>query len=689
MNIPVQEPVIIFGIAIIVFLVSPLIMNKLRIPGIIGPIVAGIIIGPNGFGLLALDETIKLLGAVGLLFIIFIAGLELDIDGFKRYRHRSILFGLLSFFIPLIFGTAIGLYVEFGWAAAILLGSILGSHTLLGYPIASRLGIAKNKAVTTAIGGTLMTDTLAMLFLAVIAGAASGELSLQFGITLALSTVAFVLFIMIGTPKISKWFFRNSHNEGTLEFNFVMTVLFVSGSLALFAGLQPIIGAFLAGLALNRYIYDHGVLMNRIRFSANALFIPFFLLSVGMLMDLKVLMKDPSAWILTLLILAGVIIGKALAGWIASKVYNYSKAENRVIFGLSISQAAATLASTLIGFQLELLDQATVNAVIIMILVTCIIGPYMTEKYGRKLSTADEAEEESTVESPERILIPVANPDTMESLLDLAFVIRQAKMTEEPLYPLSVVRKDVKQAEHQVARAEKMLGHAVMYCSGAEVPVRLLTRVDENVGRGIERAVAEERITTIIAGWNGLKSTEKRLFGGVIDNFLDHTNQRTIIAKLGHPLNTTDRLVLLIPQNVHQKPGFKDSLKIIKQISAQLNAPIHCLLLRGEKEIFQKVFNHIKPVTPTVFTTVESWEELYRDRVEELRKNDLVIVISARKGTIAWHPQLELVPEKMATVIPESFLIFYPTEASEVDIRGARGTEVPRELLFKKDYDEM
>ncbi|TFD92848.1 cation:proton antiporter [Jeotgalibacillus sp. R-1-5s-1] len=688
MTLPFQEPVLVFGLAVLIFLISPFIMSKLRIPGIIGPILAGVIVGPNGLGLLERGETIQLLGSVGLLFIIFIAGLELDIDGFKKYRTRSIGFGLMSFFIPMVFGTALALYLEFSLSAAILLGSIVGSHTLLAYPIASRLGIAKNKAVTTAIGGTLMTDTFAMLILAGVVGLAGGDTSAEFWMRLIISTVIFALIVMVGAPLMAKWFFRNSSNDGQMEFNFVLTVMFVAGALALLAGLEPIIGAFLAGLALNRYIYDHGTLMNRIRFTGNALFIPFFLLSVGMLMDVSVLFSSAEAWVMLAVVLGSVLIGKSIASMITSKIYGYNRNENLVIIGLTIPQAAATLAATLVGFDLGLLNVATVNAVIVMILLTCIAGPYLTEKFGRKLAETEEMDEAAVQdERPERILIPVANPKTTNTLLDLSFVVRKAKASEEPIYPLSVVQRDVKSVENAVAGAEKMLTQAIGYAAGAEIPARSLIKVDRNPGRGIERAVAEERITTVIAGWNGQKSTKTKLFGSVIDNFLDHTNERAMIVKLGHPLNTTDRIVLLIPNGSDRKPGFTDAIRIVKGMASLLNTVLEVLIIRDQTEPYEKILNAIKPEVNTYIHRLKSWQELYDQPVESLRKNDLVIVMSARKGTIAWHPQLDQLPSRLAVANPESFIIFYPTETGETDVRGARGTDVPKEVLLRRDYD--
>ncbi|WP_145524209.1 cation:proton antiporter [Virgibacillus sp. SK37] len=557
MNLPLQQPVLIFGLAVLIFLFFPILMGKLRIPAIIGPIVAGIIVGPHGLGILARDSTIELLGTVGLLFIMFIAGLELDFDGFKKYRNRSIFFGLLSFGIPFILGIMVGLLLGLNVLSAILFGTILSSHTLLGFPAVSRLGVTKNKAVTTVLGGTLITDTLAMLVLAVVTGASEGNLTFGFWVYLIIAMTLFAAGILIITPYLTKWFFKRSNNEGTLEFNFVMAVLFVAGAISLFVGLEPIIGAFLAGLALNRYIYDHGPLMNRITFTANALFIPFFLLSVGMMMDLSALVSSPDALLVTVLILITGIIGKILASWITSKVYGYSKVENRVMFGLSISQAAATLAATLVGYRLGLIDQQIVNAVIIIILVSCIMGPYFSEKYARKLALSeDKAVLDETL--PERILIPLANPNTMESLMDLGFVLKRAINTNEPIYPLTIVQKDLKQASNEVAQAERMLGRSIMYASGAEVSVKLLTRVDHNIGWGIERAATEERITAIVVGWDGVNEGGQKVFGKVIDNFLEHTYQRALITNIKQPLNTMERVILILPNNVAFKPGFED-----------------------------------------------------------------------------------------------------------------------------------
>ncbi|WP_017726952.1 cation:proton antiporter [Halalkalibacterium ligniniphilum] len=684
MQQPITDPVLIFAIAMVIFLVAPLLMTQLRIPGIIGLIFAGVIVGPNGLNLIDRDPTIVLLGTVGLLYIIFIAGLEIDLEGFKKYRQRSIVFGTLSFTLPFTFGFTFSYLLGFSLAAAILLGSILGSHTLLAYPIASRLGVAKNKAVTTVVGGSMITDTVALLILAVVAGSMQGELSLSFWVSLLASLIVYVAAVLILIPILAKSFFRTMSSEGALEFIFVMTMLFLSAYFATVAGLEPIIGAFIAGLALNRFILEQSPLMNRIKFVGNAIFIPFFLLSVGMLMDVKVLLSNPSAWLLAILVVAFVQIGKFLAAWISGKIYSYSIEEVKLMFGLSVPQAAGTLAATLVGFELGLFDQAVVNAMIVKILITCIVGPYMVEKYARRIAFNEEQQPYESTNAPERVMVPLANPNTMESLLDLAFIIRGNSL--EPLYPLTVAQGEKGSAASELAKAEKVLGHAVTYAAGAEVPIQMLTRVDTNITSGVIRAIEETRITTVVIGWNGKLSTPQRMFGGVLDQMLERTNQMVLVSKLGHPLNTTNRIVVILPSGVRRKKGFYRAMQTAKLLAAKLGATLLCLVVKDDLEKYEKTINEIKPDVTFSVTGVSSWNELHQQCLPTLRKDDLVIVISARRGTLAWHPQLEQLPRVLAVATPESFIMLYPPEPDAVDSRGSRGTDIPR-MLSKRTYE--
>lgn len=683
----IKDPVMILAITMGLFLLMPPIVKRFKMPDLIGYLIAGILIGPHGFGLIDRDQTIILLGTVGLLLIMFLAGLEIDLDGFARYKNRSILFGLTSNVIPFILGVLSGIIFGYSIAASILLGAILASHTLLGYPIASRLGIVKNKAITMAVGGTIITDVIALVVLAMVAGASKGEFSFFFLLKLLVKLAIVALIILKGIPIIARSFFRNVSGEGVVQFIFVMSTLFASALLAEIAGVEAIIGALFAGLALNRFIVEHGTLMNRINFTSNAIFVPFFLLSVGMLVDLTSLIGSMESILLAAVLIIFVAIGKSLPAILTGKIYHYTKNEIIMIFGLSIPHASATLAATLVGYEIGILDQTMVNAIILMILFTCIIGPYYVEKSGREIATHEGQVPYAENERPQRILIPIANPKNMEALLDFSMILRREHSTE-PLYPLTIVREDLTSNVPQVAQAEKMLGHAVLYAAGAEVPVRVLTRIDQSVSNGILRAIAEEQISTVVVGWNPKITSKDKIFGSILDQLLDQTYHPIFVTNLVKPLNTTRRVVMIIPKNSLLKRSFKATMKRLKTIVSRLGATLHLIILRDEKNLalYKEIIDELEPKPPTTYEFVESYEKLYKEVFPNIKENDLTILLSARKGTTAYRPQLEEIPSQLAEKVFENFVIFYPNEEETIDERGTTGTELPKEILLPRDF---
>ncbi|HET7276355.1 MAG TPA: cation:proton antiporter [Longimicrobiaceae bacterium] len=681
-HLPITNPVEIVALAMVIFLVVPLVFERFRVPGMIGIILAGAVVGPNGLNLLARDATIVLLGTVGLLYLMFLVGLELDLVDFNKYRNRSVVFGALSFAIPQITGTSVGLAFGYSLPSALLLGAVFASHTVLAYPIASRLGIVKNLAVTSTLGGTILTETLALLVLAVVARSIDGALGISFWVVLVGSLAVYILAVLLGVPRLGRWFFRKARSEATSEFIFVMATLFAVAFLAEIAGVEPIIGALLAGLALNRLVPEHGTLMNRINFVGSALFIPFFLLSVGMLVDVRALATLDS-WILAAALAAGVIVSKGLAALATRKAFGYSAEEAWVVFGLSVPHASGTLAIVIVGFQVGLFDQAEVNGVVLTILTTSLIGPWMVEKYGRRVALKEEQKPYAPSEAPQRILIPISNPATAEALLDLAFMMRSS---DEPIYPLMVVREMGNTTDAQVAETEKMLGHAVIHAASAEVPVVPLTRVDQNIATGIMRGIAETRTSMVVVGWDGGGSTHA-IFGSVLDHLLDQVRQGMVVAKLGHPLNTTTRLVLILPALIHRHPGFHDAARNIKLIANQLGASILSLVVDGDADRYQELFNDIKPAVPTTFESAHGWGALMLDLRKRVKADDLVVAMSARRGTLPWHPKLERLPSQLAGLLPESFLIVYPGEADtsrreEIATGGLPRGLVPERIVF-------
>ncbi len=666
-TLPFTDPVLIVALATLLFLVVPVLAERVRVPGVIGLIVAGAAVGPHGFGLLARDQTIILLGTVGLLYLMLMVGLELDLHQFSRYRNRSIVFGTLSFLVPALAGAAAGVALGYSLAAALLLGAVFASHTLLAYPIASRLGIIRNEAVTTALGGTILTEILALLLFAVVANQARGaSLDLAFWGRLTVSFGIYVAAVMWGLPRLGRWFFRRS-GEGGSEFIFVLASLFTIAWFAHAAGVEPIVGALLAGLALNRLVPAQGPLMNRIHFVGNTLFIPFFLLSVGMLVNVWAL-DSVRAWVVAGVMTGGVLLSKWVASAVTARAFGYEAAEGWTVFGLTVPHAAGTLAIVLVGYDLRLLDQAEVNAVVVMILATCLAGPWAVERFGRKVAQQEELRPYDPATAPRRIMIPLANPATAEALMDLAFAVR-GRDSDEPLYPLTVAGDGGDATEAGVAEAEQMLAGAVRHAAAAEVPVRPVTRVDGNIAAGIARGVAETRASTVVIGWDGRRTGARAIFGTVLDQLLERTRQMVLVARLGHPLNVTQRLVVLVPPAADRHPGFADALATVNRIASGIGAGMAGVVVGTDAERMRQAHGAARPQVAAEWIAVPDWSALAEWLESAVRREDLVVLMGARRGTVAWHPRLEQLPARLVGLAPESFLAVYPAE-----------TEAPAEL---------
>src|SRR5690606_38834755 len=460
-ELPLQNPVLIFSLILFIILLSPILLRKLNVPGIIGLIIAGVIIGPYGFNLLAQSSAIDLFSTIGLLYIMFIAGLELDMNEFKSNRNKSVMFGFLTFIIPIGIGFPVCYYLlGYGFNASFLTASMFATHTLLSYPIVSRMKVSKNQAVAITVGGTIITDTAVLIILAVIMGNHEGTLNAAFWQRLGISLAIFSAIIFFLVPRIAKWFFQKMEKEKHSHYIFVLTVVFMAAFLAELAGVEPIIGAFLAGLALNRLIPHSSALMNRIEFIGNSLFIPFFLISVGMLVDLRVIFSGPTALIVAGALIVVAIAGKWLAAFMTQLVFKYSSAQRKVIFGLSTGHAAATLAVIIVGYNAGIIDDNILNGTIILILVTSIVASLATEQAAKKMlleaevSNKEEVKVSLTFKS-ESILLPIANIINFDKLLEFAIQIKH-KDSENPDSIVTVVPNN-EEAETNIARAKVKL----------------------------------------------------------------------------------------------------------------------------------------------------------------------------------------------------------------------------------------
>jgi Kef-type K+ transport system membrane component KefB/mannitol/fructose-specific phosphotransferase system IIA component (Ntr-type) len=663
-TLPFSDPVLIFALVMLIILLAPIAIKKLKIPGLVGLILAGAVVGPSMLGLLERDNTIDLLGTVGLLYLMFMAGLSIDLNRFEKLRNKSIGFGVISFLIPMAGAVTVGSYLlDYSLATSLLLGSIVGSHTLLAYPIVERLGITKNTPVTMALGGTLVTDTMSLGLLAIIAGSVGDDLGAGYWIGFGTSVFIFVAAALIILPRLGRWYFRNVKYETNTDYVFMVAVLFTTAFLADLSGLAPIIGAFMAGLLLNRLVPESGTLMSRIQFVGNVFFIPFFLISVGMLVDVAVL-TSLDVWIKITAFTLLVFFGKGMAAWLINKLFKYSAAEGWVVYGLTTPQSAATLAVTLVGFELGFFDQTAVNAVVIMILFTCLLGPWLVEKYGRQVALQEDEKPYSPADAPQRILVPLANPETSDALMDIAFMVRDEK-SDQPLYPLTVAR-DGANVESNVERSEKMLSHAVFHAAAAEVPVNPVTRVDLNVAKGIARAINEQRISNIIIGWNGEVSTRRKIFGSILDQLLEEVDEMVMVCKIEKPVNTFSRLIIAVPPFASLEIGFPGTIRSLKLMSEQMGVKMIVVSTRDRTPEVKKRVEKIKPDLEIEYESINLWSDLPGWIEANEEENDLLALISAREGTLSWRPGLDRLPRVISQKYPElSFITIYPSEVEE------------------------
>jgi Kef-type K+ transport system membrane component KefB len=660
-SLPLTNPVLIFTLILLIVLLAPIIFKKFRIPGIVGLIIAGIFAGPHGLGLLDQSSGIKLFSTAGLLYLMFLAGLELDLKVFRKNQDRSFVFGALTFFIPLVLGfVASYLFLHFSFVSSLLLASMFSTHTLISYPIASRLGITRNEAVTITIGGTIITDTAVLLMLAIISATTRGELGFLFWLRITVLLALFVFVILWGIPRISRWFFKHLESDSSSQYIYVIAVVFLSGILAELAGIEPIIGAFLAGLALNRLIPHTSALMNRVVFIGNTFFIPIFLISVGMLVDYSIFFKGTRALIFSGTLVFIALFSKYAAAWITQKIYGYSRIERSVIYGLSVSHAAAIIAVVLVGYNLKLVDLSVLNGTILIILVSCLVSSFTTEIYGRKLAVADSGHLPTSFDIVEKILVPVSNPTTIESLVDFALMVKEPTH-QQPIYMLTVVPDDEK-AREQIVLNNKMFESAILHAAATEDTLQLVSRVDLNVTNGITRAIKELMISKVIVGWNGKTTTTNFIFGSLLDNLITRSEQMIFVVKIDKSLNTFRRLLVMVPPNAEWELGYQSWLTVIQRISRYNNADI---VFYGSQDTLKVIGDSIGPLkigTMVSFRDVDQNIDLEGIHADVLQE-DLMVIINARYRTLSYNHNLDTIPKQLSRSFQQNcFVIIYPEQ---------------------------
>lgn len=673
-TLPVEDPVLVFALLMLILLVAPAASARLRLPGVVGLIAAGALLGPSALGLFSKSsELLEALRTLGLLYLMFLAGLSLDFAQFTALRARSLGFGLASFVAPQVLAVVVALkLLGMSWLAALLLGSICGTHTLVALPVAQRLGLGRHPGVTVVAGATLVCDGLGLGVLAAVAAAVKGNAGFGFWVVFAAKVALFVGLVVFVLPRAGRWVFRRVPLQPSGELTFLLLVLFGTAWLATLAGLAAIIGAFLAGLALNRMVPAASGIMGRTAFVGDALFVPFFLVGVGMLVDFGVLAHSLEVWRLAAVFTAVVVIGKGAAALGAAHLFGHTRSAAWVMVGLSTPQAAGTLAVTLVGFDLGLFDATAVNAVVLLILATCLFGPWLVDRAGRRAALeADDGAAGHLDEGAGRVLIPLANPATAGALVDIAILVRDEGSTD-PIHPLTIVR-DGRGVEEQVARNERVLGEAVLHAVAAGAPVQPATRVDLNPVHGMVRAAKELRTQIVVIGWSGQANAGDRLFGTVLDQLLDQCPQMVLVCKTVAPLAGTERVLLLAPPLADREEGFERAAHAVKALAKNLDAHLVVLSHPGDHARVEARLRAVRPAAPFSVQALEALEELQdpdvtRERLAgHVQPNDLLVVLAAREDTLAWSAELARLPAHLSAAFPAHSLIAVHPAQSQAD----------------------
>jgi len=664
-ELPLGNPVLIFSLILFIILLSPILLRKLNIPSIIGLIIAGVLIGPHGFNVLEKNSAVDLFSTIGLLYIMFIAGLELDLNDFKSNRNKSIVFGFFTFIFPLVIGFPTCYYLlGYDFNASFLTASMFATHTLVAYPIVSKYGVSKNQAVAITVGGTILTDTAVLLILAVIIGNSQGNLNQEFWIRLSVSLAIFSAIMFFLIPRIAKWFFKNLESEKHSHYIFVLSVVFFSAFLAEVAGVESIIGAFVAGLALNKLIPHSSALMNRIEFIGNSLFIPFFLISVGMIVDISVILNGPMALIIAGTLSAVAIFGKWVAALFTQLAFKYSNSQRKLIFGLSSAHAAATLAVILVGYKSGILDENILNGTIILILVTCIVASFATEKAVKKILIESEDEPNHLIKSNgvdnEHILLPKENMANIDKLLEFAILVKE-KRSANPISILSVVSNN-DEAEINIIKARNKLEEFVKQASASETKVNIITTIDHNAASGISRISREIMSDVIILGWPQKSGLIDKIIGEKIDSVISNTDKTTFICHITKPLVLHKRILIAVPPHAEHEYGFVIWINKITKLAQELSIPITVFCNESTEKALNKVIKKLKVVAVVRITLFKDWEDflvLSRDVKEE----DLFILVSARKGAPSYIGVLENLPSKLEKHFSNnSIFVIYPQQ---------------------------
>ena len=650
--LPITDPTLIFFVVLLIILFAPIVMSKLRIPHIIGMVLAGVVIGQYGFNILERDNSFELFGRVGLYYIMFLAGLEMDMQGAKKQSHRFLIFGLLTCLVPLILTYIMAMaFLGYSGKASFLLGCIMASNTLIAYPIIGRYGLQRHPSVVLSVGSSMISLFLALVMLAALSGSFENNNGWMFWFLFVAKFALFCAGSIILIPKLTRYFLRR-YSDAVMQYIFVLGIMFLSASLTSLIGLEGIFGAFFSGLILNRYIPHVSPLMNRIEFIGNALFIPYFLIGVGMLINVRTLFTGIDViWVVLLIVFFGTF-GKAVAAYISSLIFRLPKADGHMMFGLTSAHAAGAIAMVMVGMRLEvapgqyLVNDDMLNGVVMMILFTCIISTLMTEHASQQIILQEKRHphNEAPQTDDEKILLCVKYPEIAPHLLYLSILMRNQRLNRE-LVALNVVYDDQKS---NTARQEgiQLLERLQQTASASDVKVQTQVRLATNIANGIKHAFREFACSEIIMGMHVHTDANPRFWGEFIQSLYNGLNRQIMLTRFVQPMSTLRRIQVVVPSRAEFEPGFHRWLERLSRLAGQLDCRIQ---FHGRNESLVLIAEYINNRHPNVraeYTSMAHWNELPQ-LAAGIAEDHLFVVVTARKGTISYKNALERLPDEL------------------------------------------
>ena len=666
--LPITDPTLIFFVVLLIILFAPIVMSKLRIPHIIGMVLAGVMIGQYGFNILERDNSFELFGRVGLYYIMFLAGLEMDMEGVKKHTRRFLIFGLLTCFVPLILTYIMAMTIlDYSPAASFLLGCIMASNTLIAYPIIGRYGLQRHPSVGLSVGSSMISLFMALVMLAALSSSFEKGSGWLFWILFIVKFAAFCVGSIILIPKLTRSFLRR-YSDAVMQYIFVLGIMFLSAALTSLIGIEGIFGAFFSGLILSRYIPHVSPLMNRIEFIGNALFIPYFLIGVGMLINVRTIFSGiDMVWVVFLIVFFGTF-GKAAAAYVSSLLFRLTKADGNMMFGLTSAHAAGAIAMVMVGMRLEvapgeyMINDITLNGVVMMILFTCVISTLITEHAAQQIIIQEKTHLQTDIpkDDDEKILLCVKYPDIAPQLLYLAMLMRNQRLNRE-LVALNVVYDD-QNSNPSREQGLRLLEKLQQQGSASDVKVQTQVRLATNIANGIKHAFREFGCSEIIMGMHVHTDINPRFWGEFIQSLYNGLNRQIILTRFVQPMSTLRRIRVAVPSRAEFEPGFHRWLERLSRLSGQLDCRIQFHGRNDSLVLIAEYINNHHPHVRAEYTQMDHWNQLPR-LAADISEDHLFVVVTARKGTISYKTALERLPDELQKHFSgKNLMIIFPDQ---------------------------